>query len=289
MIDPIEAADAIENKDPAEAIEPTDRNEPTDPIDSTERRQPMLKKESSDHSDHFELRAVAAGLTASMIQAGRGLRKAGVRSWRPDTLGEMEDCPRRVSADLERWLSADGEKTVDGLIAVFGRGSFALLFVLLLGVPALPLPTGGATHVMEIIAVLLALQLILGRREIWLPERWRRIELAGPRQQKFLDGLLKVIRFLERFSRPRLRFLFSHRLSDLVFGLLVLLLTVAAFVAPPFSGLDTLPSLAVVLLALAVLLEDALFVVLAALCGAAGIVLEVILGRAALNGVSGLF
>jgi hypothetical protein len=43
--------------------------------------------------------------------------------------------------------------------------------VLLLGVPALPLPTGGATHVFEIIAVLLALELIVGREEIWLPRR----------------------------------------------------------------------------------------------------------------------
>jgi hypothetical protein len=36
-----------------------------------------------------------------------------------------------------------------------------LLFVLLLGVPALPPPTGGATHVFEIIAVLLALELMV--------------------------------------------------------------------------------------------------------------------------------
>ena len=52
--------------------------------------------------------------------------------------------------------------------------------------PALPLPTGGATHVFEVIAVLLALQLIAGREHIWLPERWRRLELAGPRQQRFV-------------------------------------------------------------------------------------------------------
>ena len=33
--------------------------------------------------------------------------------------------------------------------------------------------------------------------------------------------------------------MFNHRLSNVVFGLLVLLLSIAAFVAPPFSGLDT--------------------------------------------------
>jgi hypothetical protein len=194
-----------------------------------------------------------------------------------------------VSAQLQRWLDGDGDKTLDGLIGLFGRGSFALLFLILLGVPALPLPTGGATHVFEAIAVLLALQLVAGREEIWLPRRWRRMQLAGPRQQKFLNGLMKLIRWLERFSRPRLTFLFEHRLTDVVFGLLVIALSVAAFVAPPFSGLDTLPSLGVVFLSLGVLLEDVIVVALGIVVGIAGIALEIILGSAAVNGVSSLF
>jgi hypothetical protein len=66
----------------------------------------------------------------------------------------------------------------------FQEKSFAVLFVLLLGVPALPLPTGGATHVFEVIAVLLALQLTAGRNEIWLPsvgasESWRATSMSA--------------------------------------------------------------------------------------------------------------
>ena len=68
-----------------------------------------------------------------------------------------------VSGELQGWLDGKSDKTLSGLIDLFGRRSFALLFVLLLGVPALPLPTGGATHVFEIIAVILAVQLIAGR------------------------------------------------------------------------------------------------------------------------------
>jgi hypothetical protein len=71
-----------------------------------------------------------------------------------------------VSDQLERWLTGDGEKTLSSLIDVFEEKSFAIVFVVLLGVPALPLPTGGATHVFEIIAVLLAAQLIAGRDTI---------------------------------------------------------------------------------------------------------------------------
>jgi hypothetical protein len=193
-----------------------------------------------------------------------------------------------VSRELERWLESDGEKTLGNLVELFEEKSFAILFVLLLGVPALPLPTGGATHVFEIIAVLLALQLIAGREHIWLPERWRRLELAGPRQRRFIAGLMKFIRFLERFSRPRLTFLFDHRLSNVVFGLLVIAGSAGAFLAPPFTGLDTLPALGVVLLSLGVLLEDFLVVVLGVAVGVGGVFLEIVLGKAAVKGIGSL-
>jgi hypothetical protein len=203
--------------------------------------------------------------------------------------GEADRAPDRprVSTKLETWLAGDA-KTLAGLIDLFEQKGFAVVFVLLLGVPALPLPTGGATHVFEVVAVLLAAQLLAGRDTIWLPRRWRELQLAGERQQRFISALLKVIRRLERLSRPRLSFLFGHRLSDAVFALLVIAGTVGAFLAPPFSGLDALPVLGVVLLSLAVLLEDFLLVVVAIAVGVAGVVLEIVLASAAIHAVGNL-
>jgi hypothetical protein len=195
----------------------------------------------------------------------------------------------KVSDELERWLESEGEKTLGSLVELFEKKSFAIVFVLLLGVPALPLPTGGATHVFEIIAALAALQLIAGRDTIWLPQRWRGLELAGTRQQRFIGGLMKLIRRLERISRPRLRFLFEHRLTNIVFGLLVLGGTAGAFLAPPFTGLDTLPALGVVLISLGVLLEDILVVIAGVAVGLAGVILEIALGKAAVKGIGSLF
>src|SRR3954452_21360892 len=203
--------------------------------------------------------------------------------------GRQGEQPEMLSHQLERWLASEGDKTLGGLIAVLEEKSFALLFVLLLGVSALPLPTGGATHFFEIVAILLALQLIAGRDMIWMPKRWRGLQLAGKSRQRFLTTLIKVLRWLERFSRPRLRFLFDHRLSNVVFGLLVIGGCLAAFFAPPFSGLDTLPSLGVVLLSLAVLLEDILVAVVAVVIGVAGVLLSIFLGAAAVRLVHGLF
>ena len=131
--------------------------------------------------------------------------------------------------------------------------------------------------------MLVALESIAGRADIWLPERWRRLELAGTRQQRFITVLLKIIRRVERLSRPRLRFLFGHRASSIAFGLLVIAGSLGAFLAPPFTGLDTLPALGVVLLSLGVLLEDFLIVILALTVMAIGITLEVVLGTAVLD------
>ncbi len=193
--------------------------------------------------------------------------------------------PQKLSAELEQWLSGEGDKTLGSLVTTFGEKSFAVLFVLLLAVPALPLPTGGATHLFEIIAALLALELIVGRRQVWLPQRWQRLELAGARQQRFIASLTKLIRRLERLSRPRLAFLFGHRLSNAVFGLLVIAGAAGAFFAPPFTALDTLPSLGVVILSLGVLLEDALVVIAGIAVGIVGVALEIVLGAAALRGL----
>ncbi len=196
--------------------------------------------------------------------------------------------PPVLSDQLEQWLSGEGEKTLGSLVHAFGDKSFAILFVLLLGVPALPLPTGGVTHVFELIAALIAVELIAGRDEVWLPERWRALELAGARQQRFIAALLKLIRRLERYSRPRLRFVFHQRFTDIAFGLVAIAGAAGAFLAPPFSGLDTLPALGIVVLSLGVLLEDALVALVGMLLVLTGIALELALGAAAVHGLSSI-
>jgi hypothetical protein len=83
--------------------------------------------------------------------------------------------------------------------------------------------------------------------------------------------------------------LFDHEASNTVFGLLVIAGSLGAFLAPPFTGLDTLPSLGVVLVSLGVVLEDFAVVVLALIVGGAGVLLEIVLGKAAIRGIGNLF
>ncbi len=198
------------------------------------------------------------------------------------------DEERRLSDRLERWLRGSEPKTLGGLIELFDEKSFAILFVILLAVPSLPLPTGGVTHLFEVIAMLLSLELIAGRRQVWLPERWRERDLGPTAQKRFADLLLKRIRWLERHSRPRFGVLLFHRLSGVAYGIVVLALSLTAFLAPPFTGLDTLPALGVVVISAGILLDDALVVLAGILIGVVGAALVIVLGGVAVRGVGEL-
>ena len=204
--------------------------------------------------------------------------------------GTVDETTRENFSDqLERWFQQDEPKTLGRLTEAFGEKAFAVLFIVLMAVPALPLPTGGVTHVLEVVTMLLALELIVGRRTIWLPQRWKRLEVGGSSGERFATALIRRIRWIERFSHPRLRLVFGHRLSSVVFGVLVFALSLTAFVAPPFSGLDTLPALGVVLLALAVLLEDFALAVAGLAIGASGVALVVALGGVVVRLLGDLF
>src|SRR4249919_987151 len=177
------------------------------------------------------------------------------------------DTDEPFSHQLERWLRSDETKTLGALSDVFAEKSFAVTILLLMFLPALPLPTGGISHVFEAITVVLAIQMVLGRRTIWLPERWHRRELGPTTTDKGIPFMIRRIRLVERFSRRRGAWLFEQGWMLRLLGLLVMALAIAAAVAPPFSGLDTLPSIGAVAIALAIILEDAVVLAIGAIIG----------------------
>lgn len=184
-----------------------------------------------------------------------------------------------LSVQLQAWL-AGKDVSLGSLVHLFGERAFALAFVILMAPAALPIPTGGVTHLFEIIVVVLAAQLVWGRTEPWIPARWRGRSVVGDGSGRLVQGLVRLIRRAERLARPRAAVLFGSGAADRIFGVLVIIGTAAAFVAPPFSGLDTLPALGVVVLSLAVLFRDALIGAVGAVLMAVGITLEVLLGAA---------
>ena len=187
----------------------------------------------------------------------------------------------RFSHELEAWLEQDGPKSVGSLTDVIDEKSFAVVTLLLLIPSALPIPTGGVTHVFELIAAVVVAQMVLGREELWLPRRFREHQLGTTMTGKAIPRVLSVVRWFERWARPRFaRFLDLRPVKSLL-GLFLLVFVAAAFVAPPFSGLDTAPSLGVVIVCLGIIFSDVIIVSLGLLVSASGIALVILLGSVA--------
>jgi hypothetical protein len=186
---------------------------------------------------------------------------------------------RALSDDLESCLQ-DEDLTLGRVNDVLDERGIALVLMLLLVPSALPVPTGGVTHVLEACALAVGVQMAVGRRELWLPRRVARHRLGDVFTKKAAPRLLRFIRWFERYARPRgARLLGSQAVVSLL-GVVMLVFVLGAVFAPPFSGLDTLPSLGVVLVCLGVILRDGLVVVGGLVVGVAGIALVVVLGAA---------
>ena len=163
---------------------------------------------------------------------------------------------------------------------VFAEKSFAVTIMLLMILPALPLPTGGVTHVFEVITILLAAQMVLGRRTIWLPERWQERKLGDAVTGKAIPVIVRWVRRVERISRPRWARLFGQRWMLGLLGLVLMAFAIGAAFAPPFSGLDTFPAMGAVVVSLAIILEDVVVLAIGTIIGIGGIVLIVTVGGA---------
>jgi len=187
------------------------------------------------------------------------------------------------SDDLQTLLSGKKRITLQMLIDSFAEKSFALFFLLLMAISALPLPTGGITQIFELIVMLLALELIAGRQAVWLPHRWLNKPIPKSLQTTALPKFMKTIRRVEKHSRPRFSKLQNHHLTKRFIGVIVFIFTLFSFIAPPFSGLDTLPAMGVLFLSLALIFEDGALTVIGTVIGTTGILLVLLLGRAAIS------
>jgi hypothetical protein len=182
------------------------------------------------------------------------------------------------SDQLEDWLTSEDPKTVGRLGEVFGEKSFAVTVLFLMFIPAIPAPTGGITHIFEAITVLLGGEMVMGARTIWLPARWRDRELGERATQKAIPFMARRIRWFERFSKPRLAHLFEQRWFIRILGLVIIALAVGAAFAPPFSGLDTLPAMGAVIVALSIILTDVLLLGIGLAIGTGGVILIITVG-----------
>jgi hypothetical protein len=162
--------------------------------------------------------------------------------------------------------SAEGDSIAVGdVVETLGHHSFAALmltFSLISTSPASAIP--GITAVVAALVFLLVVQMIAGCDCVWLPAVVTKRRMATDKLCKGIGWLRKPVRFVERFLRPRLSFVY-HR--PLIYLPLVLILGLTLFMpvmeAVPTSG--SIASAVIAIFAAGLLTRDGALAILAAL------------------------
>lgn len=162
----------------------------------------------------------------------------------------MPDESQRALSEVLDQLesSAHGDSvTVDEVVDKLGHKSFAalmLIFSLISTSPASAIP--GITATVALIVFILVVQMIFGRKCLWLPGFIRHRRMSSDKLRKGIRWLRKPVHFVERFLKERFTFLL-HRPWLLLPLLLVLALTL---VMPFLEVIPTSGSLASAVIAL---------------------------------------
>lgn len=101
------------------------------------------------------------------------------------------------------------EVSIASILHVAGRKSFGTL-LLLAGIITLAPIVGdipGVPTLMGMIVFLIAIQLLLNRKELWLPRFLLKRSIQSTRLRKSLDKLYTPAQFIDRYLKPRLTIL----------------------------------------------------------------------------------
>ncbi len=170
----------------------------------------------------------------------------------------------KLSVELQRFfLNTDGENepqesrpsiTPNEILEVVGERTFGFLWVPLSLLAALPIPAISYAASLGVVILLLALQLMVGSEQPWLPKTIRK---RGFERQAFQDIVRKSMPWLQRIevvSRPRLTPVCTSRTGRAVIGFAIALM--ALIIMLPMFGPNALPALGVFVTGFGLLNDD---------------------------------
>jgi len=173
-------------------------------------------------------------------------------------------------------LFTDPRVRLGDVMAALGERGLASALLVLAAPQLLPTPLG-LSNLVAIPAVLVTVQMALGRGTLWLP-RWL-LNWVFPRERVLTTcrKLIPILRGVEILVQPRLGALWSAAGVHFV-GIFAFVISVIAVIPLPFSG--WLPAISLILIAAGLMERDGLVVVAGVLVGmgALGVFLGVLAG-----------
>ena len=189
--------------------------------------------------------------------------------------------PPKLSVELARLRDQAAERAVTLREVIYTlQGRAYLLLVLLLALPFItPIPLPGLSTPFGLAILLIAARLSLGQKP-WLSMKLQRKELPAGFLRKLFAVAERVLRFLEKFLRPRLTFVTDTPLLAQLHAVLMLIAALALLLPLPIPFTNSFPAWTILLLAAGLLERDGLFILAGYVVFAAGVLYFVFLGEA---------
>lgn len=187
----------------------------------------------------------------------------------PGILGEKAEL--RLSEVFATLAAEDRARvSVRDVVEALGDRSFAPVMILLAVPNAIPFIPGSST-VLGLLLALVAIQLLVGMRRVWLPARLNRWSFERDAFGRLVARITPWLTRVERMARPRL-WPESYRLAERLAGAAAIILSLMIMLPIPFA--NGVPAIAICLLALGISERDGLWLGAGLLVGAiaAGIV-----------------
>lgn len=154
---------------------------------------------------------------------------------------------RRLSEVLHDIVEGEGARvSVGDLVSMLRDRSFAPLMVIF-AVPNVFLFIPGSSVFTAVPLVFLATQLLLGRKDVWLPRAVADRSIERSAFNRIVAVSIRHVERVERLARPRW-WPTSYLLAERMIGLATLILAVFLFLPIPFA--NGLPALSIIMLAL---------------------------------------
>lgn len=189
--------------------------------------------------------------------------------------------PRKLSEELSELRLRAGERAITLREVIYTLGGRAyMLLVLLLALPFItPIPIPGLSTPFGLAIALIAFRLSLGQRPL-LPKKLQRKELPAGFIGKVFKFAEKILRFLEKFLRPRVTVLTDTPRLIQLHAVLMLLAALALLLPLPIPFTNSFPAWTILLLAAGLLERDGIFILAGYIVFIAGVFYFIFLGEA---------
>jgi hypothetical protein len=149
--------------------------------------------------------------------------------------------------------------TVAEILDALDNRAFGLA-TLLFAIPSvIPMPPGVPT-VVGIALLIVSLQMVMGRQELWLPKF---LSKQGFSRKSLVSGFEKIkpqLEFIEKFAKPRLLIL-TGKIATFLIGVVILVMAVILILPLPPGG-NFPPALACAVLGMALVERDGIIVLI---------------------------